>query len=275
MTRAGSLPGRRERPRGPGFWMALLAPTLAAGLAATCLPVFCQDLKRPEEQLAAIYALKTQLDIEQRRLDTALQRHSDNTRAREEARDRVARLYGELDGMVSGRIAATPEAIQARELDVAKSESEMEGLVREARQIRFEIRDTRDRIDMLQDRIARLRKTLPSDTEALTGTWEVTYQPSGDQGVFLLRQSGTLLAGEYSLEGGWKGSLQGTIVDGKVHLSRIDAKLGRSSDLQGSVAPDGRTIRGTWQNFVLSGGEPVTGSWIAHKRQEKQETESP
>lgn len=262
-----------RRPRNPD---RLLAGAVAAGwLLAWPGFLSAQDLKRPEEQLAAIYALRTQLDIEQRRLDTALQRHTDNARAREEARDRLTRLYGELDGMVSGRSAATPEAIAAREDDVSKAEAQMEALTREGRQIRIEIRDTRDWIDLLQDRIARLRKTLPSDKEALTGSWDVTYEPSGDQGVFMLRQSGTLLAGEYSLEGGWKGSLQGTIVDGKVHLSRIDAKLGRSSDLQGSVSPDGRTIHGTWQNFVLSGGEPVSGSWVARKRQEKQEGDAP
>ncbi len=103
----------------------------------------------------------------------------------------------------------------------------------------------------------------------------MTYTPSGDKGVFTLRQSGTLLAGEYSLEGGWRGSLQGTFVDGKVHLSRIDAKLGRSSDLEGTVSPDGRTIRGNWTNFILSGGEPVTGSWVARKRQERQDSGTP
>ncbi len=56
-----------------------------------------QNLRRPEEQLAAIYTLRVQLEIEQRQLDTALQRHSDVARARARARDRVARLYLELD----------------------------------------------------------------------------------------------------------------------------------------------------------------------------------
>ncbi len=252
---------------------------VVAALAGTVLLApprsAAQDLKRPEEQLAAIYALRVQLEIDQRRLDVALQHHGDNARAREEARERVARLYDDLDGMVSGRAKADPALIAAREQDVARAEVDLEQLTREGRAIRDQIKDTRDRIDLLQDRISRLRKTLPSDTEALTGTWDITFTPSGDQGVFMLRQSGTLLAGEYSLEGGWKGSLQGTIVDGKVHLSRIDAKLGRSSDLQGSVAPDGRTIRGTWQNFILSGGEAVTGSWVARKRQERPESETP
>ena len=57
----------------------------------------------------------------------------------------------------------------------------------------------------------------------------------------------------------------------QVLLHRIDSKLGRSSDLEGTLAPDGRTIRGTWQNFILSGGQPVSGQWVARKRQEKSE----
>ena len=250
-----------------GVILSLVA-TLAALPSAAGL---AQDLKRPEEQLAAIYALKVQLEVEQRHLDSALQRHDENARAREEARARLTRLYLDLDAMVAGRDEGEPGAILTAEGDVQKVEVEVEALSRQGHDVRAEIRDAQSRITLLADRIARLRKTLPSDTESLTGTWDITYMPSGDKGVFTLRQSGTLLAGEYSLEGGWKGSMQGTIVDGKVLLHRIDSKLGRSSDLEGTVSPDGKTLRGTWTNFILSGGTPVAGSWIARKRPERQE----
>jgi len=249
----------------PGF--------VAAGLAIATLigtmPAGAQDLKRPEEQLAAIYALKVQLDIEQKRLDAALRQHAENARTRDEARVLAGRLYDELDDMIAGRTEATEEALGTKEREVSRAEIELEDLSREGRRIRGEIRETRSRLDLLTDRIGRLRRSLPSDTEALTGSWDVTYVPSDDKGVFTLRQSGTIIAGEYALEGGWKGSLQGTVVDGKVHLTRIDTKLGRSQDLQGTVASDGRTIRGTWQNAILSGGEAVAGSWIARKRAER------
>jgi hypothetical protein len=230
-----------------------------------------QDLKRPEEQLAAIYSLKVQLEIEQRRLDKALQRYNEQARAREEARGRLAKLYEDLDGMVQGRSDADATLMQEREDEIQKVEQQIEVLTQETRRLRADMRDAHERIDLLGDRIGRLRKTLPSDSESLTGIWDVSYLPSGDKGVFSLRQSGTLLIGEYTLEGGWKGSLQGTFVDGKVLLHRIDSKLGRSSDLEGTLAPDGRTVRGTWQNFILSGGQPTNGQWVARKRQEKAE----
>jgi hypothetical protein len=171
--------------------------------------------------------------------------------------------------MVEGRVESDPVQIAAREEDIQRLEEEVSVLVREGREIRHLMRDAHDRIAILSDRIAGLRKTLPTDTESLTGTWEVTYLPSNDKGIFTLRQSGTLLVGEYTLDGGWKGSLQGTFVNDKLLLHRIDSKLGRSSDLEGTLAPDGRTIRGTWNNYILSGGQPVTGSWVARKRQER------
>lgn len=250
---------------------AVLVLVLLAAVLPSLSVSRAQDLKRPEEQLAAIYSLKVQLEIEQRRLDDALQRYNEQARTREEARGRLGRLYDDLDAMVQGRSDADAALMRDREEEIQKVEQQVEALTQETRRIRADINDAHARIDLLGERIGKLRKTLPSDNESLTGTWDVSYLPSGDKGVFSLRQSGTLLVGEYTLEGGWKGSLQGTFVDGKMLLHRIDSKLGRSSDLEGSLAPDGRTIRGTWQNFILSGGEATAGQWVARKRQEKSE----
>lgn len=243
----------------------VLAATACLASAAALVPA--QDLKRPEEQLAAIYALRIQLEVEQKQLDDDLQRYSEIAPAREEARAKVRRLSEELDGMVLGRAEATPDDIEAREGEVARAERDLEMLAATARELRARIRTAHDRLDLLQERLGRLRKSLPADNESLTGSWDITYLPSGDKGVFTLRQSGTLLVGEYVLEGGWRGSLQGTIVNGKVLLHRIDSKLGASQNLEGSLSPEGRTLRGTWQNFILSGGQPTSGNWVGQKRE--------
>ena len=228
-----------------------------------------QDLRRPEEQLAAIYALRVQLQIEQISLDGALQHYADIARARASLNSRLVRRYEDLDNMVEGREESDPELVRRAEEGVVEIEHRLLALSQDGLRTRARIREIHDRIDILQDRIARLRRTLPSDAESLTGTWDVSYLPSGDKGVFTLRQSGTLLVGEYILEGGWKGSLQGTFVDGKLLLHRIDSKLGRSSDLEGILGPNGQTIRGTWQSFILSSGQPSSGSWIARKQPEQ------
>jgi hypothetical protein len=241
--------------------ISLLAFEAAPRIAAA------QDLKRPEEQLAAIYALKVQLEIEQKVLDEAVLQYGQLAAAREDARAHVRRLYADLDDMVQGKQDAKDEEITAREVDVARAEQELEVTTRRARDLRGRIHEWHERIDLLQDRLGKLRKALPSDSESLTGTWEITYLPSGDKGTLSLRQSGTLLVGEYTLEGGWAGSLQGTIVNGKVLLHRIDSKLGQSQNLEGQLSPDGGTIRGTWQNFILSGGAPTSGNWVAQKKE--------
>jgi hypothetical protein len=77
---------------------------------------------------------------------------------------------------------------------------------------------------------------------------------------------GTLVSGTYELDGGWSGSLQGTLVDRKVFLVRIDSKLGRMMELEGFLAAEGDRVRGTWLNYELAGGEGSTGHWSATKR---------
>lgn len=244
----------------------LLAASIMAGLFGLAAPSAAQDLKRPEEQLAAIYALRIQLEVEQKQFDDDLQRYADVAPAREETRARVRRLSEELDAMVLGKSEATVEELEKREGELARAERDLDLLVDEARDLRRRIKAGADRIGLLQDRLARLTKSLPSDTDSLTGVWDITYLPSNDKGVFTLRQSGTLLVGEYALEGGWRGSLQGTIVNGKLLLHRIDSKLGQSQDLEGNLSPEGRTLRGRWQNLVLSGGTITSGNWVAQKR---------
>lgn len=243
-------------------------PVVALAVAgALVLPARAQDLKRPEEQLAAIYALRIQLEVEQKQLDDNLQRYADVAPEREDVRAKVRRLSEDLDAMVLGKSDSTAEEVEKREAELGRAERDLDLLVSEARDLRRRIHEGGDRIALLQDRLARLTKSLPSDTESVTGVWDVTYLPSNDKGVFTLRQSGTLLVGEYALEGGWRGSLQGTVVNGKVLLHRIDSKLGQSQDLDASLAPDGRTLRGRWQNLILSGGTITTGDWVAKKRE--------
>jgi hypothetical protein len=239
---------------------------LAALVAAAGVPATAQDLKRPEEQLAALYALRVQMEVEQKLLDDDLLKHQRVAQQRESARGRLRQLYDELDDMVSGKTPSTPEELDQREAAVGRAEQELEALTIQARDLRIRIRDSQERIQLLQDRSGKLKRNLPSDNEALTGTWDVTYLPNNDKGSFTLRQSGTIVAGEYSLEGGWRGSLQGTFVNGKILLHRIDSKLGHSQDLEGTIAPDGKTLRGRWQNFILSGGQATSGDWVAQKR---------
>lgn len=101
------------------------------------------------------------------------------------------------------------------------------------------------------------------DAGPLNGTWRVVMMPREQNGAFNLVQSGTLVSGTYTLAGGWSGSLQGTLVNRKVYLVRIDSKLGKSMEFEGSISGDGRTISGTWLNYDLGGQGGAQGQWTA------------
>ena len=79
------------------------------------------------------------------------------------------------------------------------------------------------------------------------------------RGAFSLVQDGTLVTGTYRLEGGWTGSLQGTLVNRKVFLVRIDSRLGRSMEFEGRLSEDGSTVQGTWLNYDLAGADGAEG----------------
>ena len=87
--------------------------------------------------------------------------------------------------------------------------------------------------------------------------------PKEQHGTFNLIQTGTLVSGTYSLAGGWSGSLQGTLVNRKVYLVRIDSKLGRSMEFEGGLSPDGDRIQGVWLNYDLGGQAGAEGQWKA------------
>jgi hypothetical protein len=225
----------------------------------------------PEGTAAAIYTLKVDLDLEKSRLDHRLSDYADSERRREELRDQISAFYvrigflvrqGEPAGEEDESLESLVEKTTAAELaDVAARDN--------LRRLREQIADSRERIRILQDRIAGLRRAVPPEPESLSGTWDVTLLPGGDRAVFTLKQAGTIISGEYTQDGGWKGSLQGTLVNNKLVLHRIDSKLGPSSDLDGVVSSDLRSVKGNWQSRVLSDGSASTGAWSARKREAK------
>lgn len=236
------------------------------------------DLMRPEEALVAIFSLETQIQTEDALLTRVETQYRANLDERERYRTRLDRLASDLESAWQ----APEETFDAEAVD--RADDELERLEKalllswdEGRRLRREMLQGRDRIALLRARLERLTRTLPSDTETLTGYWDVQILSGGEKGVFFLVQSGAVLSGEYGLEGGFRGSLQGTLVDGQVLLHRIDTRLGRVMDLDGAVSADGQAIKGTWRRYDLSGGRPATGGWTAarRKRPEAAEPEEP
>src|SRR5262249_15343499 len=107
----------------------------------------------------------------------------------------------------------------------------------------------------------------------ISGTWDITYLPANDKAIFTLRQSTAIVEGEYQQEGGYRGSLQGTLINGKLVLHRIDSKLGAVSDLEGQVSSDQKSIKGTWMSRVIGDGTPTNGSWTGKRREPRKKSE--
>lgn len=167
------------------------------------------------------------------------------------------------------------EAVRAREVSLER----LEPLLKEVQQTRSraaaaqeesdrrlnDMRSLLNEREALNRRLASLRTRLPQQEGILTGVWEVSWLPGGLSGTFFLDQSGTLVTGQYRLGPAGSGSLQGTFVNGKVFLQRIDAQRGRDAELEGMLEAGGNQIRGTWQNYELVQGGLPRGQWVARR----------
>jgi hypothetical protein len=219
----------------------------------------------------AVASLSAQLDVERRLLDKDRVRYGEAAAARDAATERLDTLYDELDGLASAQDAAgdaesAGESLRRTQEEIAAVERmRAEALARCADTLGM-MQQRLERIGQLEQKIAELRGILNSEGEPLSGTWDVSYLPSGDRGVFTLRQSGTLVSGRYTFDGGFEGSLRGTFIRDTVTLERIDSRLGRTSELEGYLDPESGTIRGSWQNYDLTDGSAASGFWTAVRR---------
>ncbi len=256
-----------------GLRGALLVCVLAAVVPAAGLTQedggrdLTQGLTRPETILAALTALEVDRELEEQALVKDLNRLATWRYRRDELLERLRSLYGQQDLLFNtGDARSDPEGAASLERRILEAEALLGAVGHEGRALRERIDDRRDRMELLARRSDELLALLPEDVDSLTGLWDVRFVPTGEHGAFSLYQSGTLLSGEYVLGGGWHGSVQGTVVDGRVFLERIDSVKGRFADMTGRLSSDGQTIRGTWQERDLTANRASEGSWIATKR---------
>lgn len=134
------------------------------------------------------------------------------------------------------------------------------------------------RLAALRDETIRRRDVLRSSpADPLSGRWEVSINPGGRRGFFRLSLDGTILSGDYVLDGGFRGSLRGTFVGDRVVLERIDSERGVDAKFYGrlTTAP-ARRLAGTWEGTQIAPVPiegPVAGTWAAQPAREE-ETDS-
>jgi len=121
---------------------------------------------------------------------------------------------------------------------------------------------------LLADSKAKMRRT----QQVLDGHWLLTQMPLGLHGDLFLDQSGTILSGEYHLENGQTGNVQGTFVNGQMVLERIDSQYGRIGRYEAVLSKDQNALRGTWYSYEVSSGQPLVGALAADRAPEAEET---
>jgi hypothetical protein len=221
--------------------------------------------------------------LESVRIGAALAGLEERTRLVQDMINESARQYRQIaleraaadQELVTAQERLDREAVRAREVtasslsalyrDVLSARARVDVARQEADARLHELRRMLGERDALARRVADLKTRLPMQEEVLTGVWEVTWMPAGVQGTFYLDQSGTLVTGQYRLGSYGSGSLQGTFVNGKLFLQRIDAERGRDAEIEGVLDPDGSRIRGTWQGYEMVQGGIPQGQWVAKR----------
>jgi len=214
-------------------------------------------------QSEAAQAVRATVDVEQALLEEDLTRHRRLALERGRSLERLRNLYRSLDVALLREDPDAAKAVEEIMEQVEGAERDRSSHLGAERLLVERIRDRLRRISLLEEQLRSLEQRTAAKTGPLEGDWTVAMLPTNQRGAFTLRQSGTMVTGTYELDGGWTGSLQGTIVDRKVHLVRIDSKLGRSMEFEGYLSRDKARIRGSWLSYDLSGDSAPSGHWSA------------
>lgn len=166
-------------------------------------------------------------------------------------------------------------ALEQAEQAAAEARARVQAVQDRRRAVSERLAEHVRRLAGLREEIARRRDLLrngPSDP--LTGRWEVFINPGGRRGVYRLALDGTILSGDYVLDGGFHGSLRGTFVGDRVLLERIDSERGVDAKFYGRLMPGStRRIAGTWEGTQLApvpDSGPVAGTWSAQQVPEEE-----
>lgn len=208
------------------------------------------------------------VEIERHMLDDARARYDTLARRRTDLAGEIGLLRDALDAAVREQEAPDFRRMNQLAAQLERAESERAGLLLTERLLVDRIGQHLQRLELFEERLEGLKERDDDAEGLLTGAWELVLLPSQQRGTVALEQTGALVNGTYELEGGWSGSLQGTLVNRKIFLVRIDSKLGKSMELEGYLSSDGNRIRGSWLNYELAGGEGATGQWTAKRQDE-------
>ena len=218
----------------------------------------------PEDQAEA--AVTVLLRTEKALLTEDLQDYRSLVTQRNQTTLRLTELASTLDGVVLDPGTTPKSRLRSLILRISRTQSDLSALNEQLGRLATSSRDRRRKIRLLEQQLAELAGREQEPQGILTGRWELVFRPLEQRGNCELEQNGTLVTGTYNLTGGLSGSFEGTLVQRKLVLERIDSRLGRIMSLEGYLSSDGQRISGTWLNYELAGGEGATGQWTATRR---------
>jgi hypothetical protein len=215
--------------------------------------------------------LRSDLARERRRLAADVTSLTDLTRRLEAAVNDLAATTRSVADNV-GKADASPEDIQRREDAVSAAEGEVRTLLDRRRLVAERIVERRRNVALLAEELR--SKVRPAATaDLLSGKWNVTMDPGEQRGIFHLALDNTIVSGDYTLEGGFSGSLRGTLVGDRLRMERVDSQLGFIGIFYGRLARDGTSVAGTWESTTFGVGAAGQGKWRAVPiREEGEET---
>lgn len=208
--------------------------------------------------------LKSLLAIERRTLSGETRRLADLSRRLDSALNDLStasRGLAEAAGRSDAALAAASDAFSRALASVDAAA--------------FDQRLSLERIRLLRERVGDLEREAAGGRaereDPLSGDWSIRIDPGAQEGDLHLSLDGTIVTGNYSLQGGFTGSVRGTFVGDRVKFDRIDSRLGFLAVYFGRLMPDGVSVTGTWEGTELNNAGPTSGTWTAAKKPETEE----
>jgi hypothetical protein len=249
--------------------------TAAASIALALVVALPAETAGPPRPDSVAELLSLSLDMERR---GALESLEDFERITA----RVSRAEGDLSAAVQrlGRLGremtADRQAVRNAEDAVAEAEARVRAEEERRRAVAARISEHVRKISVLRGEILKRRETSRSPEDPLSGRWDVQINPGPVRGTYQLVLDGTLVWGDYSLEGGFRGSFRGTLVGDRLSLERIDSERGFDARFWGRLNAAQKRITGTWEGTALAPAVgPVAGSWMATPAKEPEEGDKP
>jgi len=238
---------------------AVLAAIVAFAL---CVGIPSTDPRAATESVASVEAA---IEVERTLIAEDLAKYEALVARRAQANTRLQELHAEVDALLRAGPGIEVGEVDRRLVAIDAAEAERDAILAGQRAVLAAVVERARRARALEDRLGPLKERGSSTRGPLDGRWNVVVMPLGQRGTFELAQSGTIVNGTYQLDGGWTGSLQGTLVNRKVFLVRIDSRLGRSMEFEGTLSSDGDVIRGSWRSYDLGAEGGHEGQWSASR----------